>query len=328
MPGKRFLHSVAVQDRLVAADGVEVFDLAVNPLSVVLLKICPLNDTGTLSNFQRAMGLAGSLDAIRILHRGASVFSMSGRDALALNFMRHGMYPREANGSDANDERRSMVLPIFLGRHAWDQDSCFPATVRGELTMELQVDIADTGYDGFRYSVETIELLDANPSHFERKISIARTFGATGLQDFALPTGQLVRGLLLFGTTAFGGASPAPSWGRVKTMLDNQEVGYTSIDFESALQLPQLFGRQLPALAEYHAHRVDASSASASEQTSASVQNTRANDGFANYGWLDFDPTRDDEFSVDTSGSSNWIIRADVETADACRVVQVERIAV
>lgn len=322
-----FLHSVAVQEKAVSADGTEVFDLAVNPLSVVLLNIRPLNDTGVLSNFARALQLAGSLTGIRILHRGASVFNMRGRDALALNWARHGMFPREANGDDTDNERRCLQLPIMLGRHAYDGDSCFPSTIRGELTMELDVDVASTGFDGFRYSVETIELLGAKPSHFERKISISRTFGATGLQDFPLPTGNIVRGLLLFGTTAFGGAAPAPSWGRVKTMLDNQEVGFTSVDFESALQLGQLMGRDVTCLAQSHQHRVDATGG-ATEQTTNSVQTPSENDGLANYAYLDFDPTRDDEHSIDTSGSSNWLIRSDVETADACRVIQVEKVSV
>ena len=319
-----FLHSVAVQDRLVAADGVEVFDLAVNPLSLVLLNIRPLNDTGTLANFQRAMGLAGALNAIRILHRGASVFSMSGRDALALNYYRHGMIPYEANPDDVNNERRCLTLPILLGRHPYDGDSCFPSTIRGELTMELDVDIADTGYDGFRYSVETVELLDAKPSHFERKISIARTFAATGLQDFPLPTGRLVRGLLLFGTTDFQGASPAPSWGRIKTMLDNQEVGFTSTDFEVAHQLGQLFGR-MPPSGEAHFHEMEPV---AGVRTTGPKGVGAFGEGWENYCFLDFDPTRDDEHAIDTSGSSNWLIRSDVETADACRAVQIERVDV
>lgn len=323
-----FLHSVNQQDQAVAADGVVSFDLSVNPLSVILLNIRPLNDTGILTNFQRMMGLAGSLNSIRVLHRGASVFSMSGRDALALNWFRHGMLPREANGDDTDNERRCLQLPIMLGRHAYDSESCFPATIRGELTMELDVDVADTGYDGFRFSVETIELLDAKPRNFERKISIARTFAATGLQDFPLPTGRLVRGLLLFGTTPFGGAAPAPSWGRLKTMLDNQEIGFTAADFESLSQLGQLFGRDMNPLAETHQHRVDAASVSATEQTAAGVQTPSSVDGFANYAYLDFDPTRDDAHSIDTSGSSNWLVRADIETADLCRVIQIEKVDV
>ena len=319
-----FLHSVSKQEVAVAADGVEVFDLAVNPLSVIFINIRPLNETSTLSAFARAKALAASLNSIRVLHRGASVFNMSGVDALMLNYFRQGMVPFEANGNDTDNERRCLSLPIILGRHAFDADSCFPATIRGELTMELDIDVANTGYDGFRYSIETLELLSANPTHFERKISIAKTFNATGLQDFALPTGNLVRGLLLFGTTGFTGATPAPSWGRIKTMLDNQEIGYTSTDFEVAHQLGQLFGRQ-PPTGQTHAHRVDATGGAAT--LSGGVVNEGSADTWRQYAYLDFDPTRDDAHAVDTAGSSNWIIRSDVETADACRVVQVERVA-
>lgn len=323
----RMLHQVAVQDKLVAADGIEVFDLAVNPLSVVLLKICPLNDTGTLANFNRAMGLAKSLNAVRILHRGASVVSMKGEDLLALNYFRHGMIPFEANGDDTDNERRCMVLPVMLGKFAFDPQSCFPATVRGELTMELDIDIADTGYDGFRYSVETVELLDAKPKEFERKTSINKTFAATGKQDFDLPNGQVVRGLLLFGTTPYGGASPAPTWGRVELLKDNQQCGIASADFETLHQLHMLMGRQPPS-GQRHAHRVTTDGNAQTElATLAGPYGEGLGEGWENYAFIDLDPTRDDTYAVNTAGSSNFLLRADVETADAARVVMIERIA-
>lgn len=320
-----FLHQVAVQDKSVAADGVEVFDLAVNPLSVVLLNIRPLNDTGTLADFCRAMAIAGSLNAIRVLHRGASVFSMSGRDAIAHNFFRYGMLPFEANGDNTNDERRCLQIPILLGRHAYDSDSCFPATVRGELTMELDIDVADTGYNGFRYSVETIELLDVSPTHYERKISIARTLPATGANDILLPNGNVVRGLLLFGTTPFAGATPAPSWGRISLMKDNQQIGFASTDFESLHQIGQLFGRQ-PPTGQSHKHLLGGTGAANDPTTDPYGEGD--GDGWNQYAFMDLDPTRDDAFSIDTTGSSNWLLRCDAETADAVRVVQIERVNV
>lgn len=322
----RLFHSVAVQDQLIAADGVQVVDLPVNPLSVVCLGIRPLNDTGTLANFNRAMGLAGALDRIAVLHRGASVFNMSGRDALALNYYRHGMIPFEANGDDTNDERRCLLLPLLMGKFAWDPQSCFPATKRGELTMELTWDIADTGYDGMRMTVETIEILDAKPREFERKVSVSKTFAATGFQDFDLPNGNVVRGLLLYGTTPFGGASPAPSWGRIELQKDGQQVGYTSADFEMLHQLGQLMGRQPPS-GQRHAHRVTTDGNAQTELTTlAGPYGEGLGEGWENYAYVDLDPTRDDAFSVETAGSSSWLIRANVETADACRVVQIERI--
>jgi hypothetical protein len=324
----RLLHTVAVQDKAVSADGVEVFDLAVNPLSVVLLNIRPLNNTGTLAQFVRAMGLAGALNRISILHKGASVFNMSGVDACALNYFRHGMLPFEANGDDTDDERRCLSLPILLGKFAYDPSSCFPASKRGELTMELDIDIADTGYDGFRYSVETVELLDAKPKEYERKTSISKTFAATGFQDFDLPNGALVRGLLLFGTTPFAGATPAPSWGRVELLKDNQQVGYASSDFECLHQLSQLMGRQ-PPTGQAHFHRTTTDGNAQTAVTTLAGPHGEGNqDGWNQYAYMDLDPTRDDMYAIDTAGSSSFLLRANVETADAVRVVQVERVAV
>lgn len=324
----RFLHNMCVQERAVAADGVEVFNLPVNPLSVILLNIRPLNDTGTLSNYARSFALASSLNRVSVFYRGASVVNVRGDDLLALNFYRRGMLPWEANGDDTDNERRCLTLPVILGKFPYDPSSCFPASIAGELTMELDVDIADTGYDGFRYSVETVEILDAKPREYERVTSISRTFPATGLNDFQLVPGMLNRGLLLFGTTRFAGAAPAPSWGRIQVLLDNQQVGFAATDFEVVKQLGQLMGRQ-PPHTEYHTHRVDATAASSTQETAGGpiLEEVDAT-GFSNYAFLDLDPNRDDAFAIDTKGSSSFMLRADVETADACRVVQVERIAV
>ena len=62
----RLLIANSVADQLIAADGVVQFDLAVNPLSVVLINIRPLNDTGTLGNFQRYLGLCDAINRITI----------------------------------------------------------------------------------------------------------------------------------------------------------------------------------------------------------------------------------------------------------------------
>jgi hypothetical protein len=323
----RLLHSIWVPEKAVSADGIEFFNLPVNPLSVCLIHIKPLNDTGTLSNFNRAMGLAGALNLIRVNHRGQSILSITGRDLLAFNYFRHGMVPWEANGDDTDNERRSLVLPVVFGKFAYDPSSCLPATIAGELTMELDIDIADTGYDGFRYAVETVELLDAKPREYERKTTVTRTFAATGDNDVDLPNGNLIRGLLLFGTTPFGGASPAPTWGRVELRRDNIQVGYSATDFECLRGITQLMGRQ-PPTGQFHSHRVTTDgNAQTALATLAGPHNEGAGgEGWENYAYMDLDPTRDDAFSLETRGSSNFLIRANVETADAARVVVVERI--
>lgn len=320
-------HSIAVQERAVAADSVETFDLPVNPLSVVLVNIRPLNDNaGTpVTGPARYLNLCAAFNRITIAHRGASVMSMRGEDIAVYNYLRHGCVPREANPDDTDNERRSVVLPIFMGRFAFDPHCCFPATRRGELTIEFDIDVADTGYDNFRYNVETVELLGASPKEYERRTAINRTFAATGINDIELPLGNLMRGIFAFGTTGFTGAAPAPSLGRMEVLLDNQQSHYTGNDFETIMTLGALLGRQPPYL-DVHTHRVDATAASAVQETGGPIEQGMGGWDLSTY--LDFDPTRDDLFSLDTKGASTCFLRVNAETADAVRIVPVERILV
>lgn len=322
----RFLHSVNVQERLIAADGVQQFDLAVNPLSVLLLHLKPLNDTGTLADFETYLGICAAINRVAVLWNGVSVISMSGRDAAAMAFFRHGIVPLQGNHDITTNERRSVVLPIFLGREAYDPRSCFPATKRGELVLELDFDIADVGYDGLRFAVESIELLGAKPKEYERKVQLGATFGATGINDIELPIGNLVRGLLLFGTTAFSGASPSPTFGRVATYVDNEQVGFSAHDFEVAHMMSVLMGGQ-PPIMDDHAHVVDATSAN-TEEITVGTHFVGSSDGWENYAMLNFDPTQDDLYTLSTRGANRFHLEANVETANAWRVVPIEVIKV
>lgn len=329
--GIRALHSVLRQEVAVAADGVETFDLAVNPLSMIFIAIRPLLDNaGTAINgLADYMTLCEAFNRVNVLWRGASVVSARGEDLAALNYWRRGIMPVQANLDDTDNERVCAVLPIIFGKFPYDPSSCLPKTNRGELTIELDIDVASTGYDGFRYSVEGVELIGASPKEFERVTSVNRTFAATGINDVDLPNGSLVRGILGFGTTAFGGAAPAPTLGRMRLLKDNEEYFYSATDFEVARTIGQMMGRQPPAF-DRHTHRVDASAASAVQQSGrpigvgGSVAGTTFWD---NYVFLDLDPSRDDALSVDTSGSNMFQLRVDAETADAARFLTIERVS-
>lgn len=315
--GKKFNHSVVVQEQAIGADGIFTFDLAVNPLSMVYVVARPLNDTGTLANYQRYRAICAAFNRMSILHRGETVLGMRGEDVAALNYLRWGWVPQEANPDNVDNERRAVVIPLCLGRMPWSSKSCFPATRRGELVLELDIDIADTGYDGMRLSVECLELLEAKPTEFEKKVQVTQTWAATGDQDFDLPPGNVNRGILLFGTTGFAGATPAPSWGRVKVLLDNVEAGYSATDIETNMAVAG-YGR-LPYMGE-HKHTVNAAGAGVEETTSV----FDVAEDFTLYGFLDFDPTGDDEFSLDTRGHTRFHLRATAETADAVRAVPIE----
>jgi hypothetical protein len=331
--GVQLLHSICVQDQAIAADGVYPFDLAVNPLSVVRLAMRPLNETSTLSAFESYLGIMQAINRLTIAYRGDAIISGRGADLAALNYFRHGILPMQANHNDTDNDKRCVVLDILMGRNAYDPESCFPASRRGELIMELDIDVADTGYDNFRLSVETVELLGANPKSYEKKTTQSQTFAATGDNDVDLPVGNPCRGVLLFGTTGFKGGTGVPSWGRIQSLLDNRQVGYAGTDFEVAQSIGQLWGRQ-PPMYDGHRHRVDATAASATQETLEAHgvgQNGMTGSttlGWGQYAFLDFDVTRDDTFTLDTAGARRFNLRANAKTADAVRAIPIEVIKV
>ncbi len=323
----KFLHAVQLQDSLVAADGIESVDLGVNPLSVILICLRPLNDTGTLAAFETYLGIAGAMNRVTLLHNGAQVISMTGRDAAAMAYFRHGCVPSQATHVNTNNDRRIVVIPLFLGKNAYDTMSAFPQTRRGELVLEVDFDIAAAGYDGMRWSIETIELLGASPKEYERQTQLGVTFGATGINDVELPIGNLVRGLLCFGTTGFAGATPAPTLGRMSTLVNNQAIGYSSVDFEVAAMLNTLWGRQPPSM-DAHLHGTTVDGNAGTSVTTLGSPREVGSDGYENYCFLDMDPSRDDTFAVDTSGASRFHLEVNAEASNAVRVVTVERIKV
>lgn len=316
-----FNHSIVVPERAIAADSVESYDLPCNPLSVILINLRPLNATGTLSNFETYRGIAAALNRISVLYRGESIIGMRGEDAAALAYFRHNIVSYQGMNLDTTAFKRSVTIPILMGRTPFDGSSCFPKTKRGDLTLELDYDVADTGYDTMRVSVECIELLDAKPKEFEKKVQVTQTFSATGDADMQLPLGGDCRGLLLFGTTPYTGAAPAPTWGRIRTLLDNREVGFTSTDWETAQMLHSLFGRQVPTMGEFITRTVVA--ATGATELPSTGKPSAMGRAFQQYAWLDFDPNYDDKHTISTAGK-DFRIRASVETADAVRVVPIE----
>lgn len=325
----RFQLSNIVTDRLIAADGVSTYDMGVQPLSVILLRLNPLNDTGTLANWANAFRIAQAVNRLTLLYRGESIVSMRGEDIAAYNFYRWGMVPQLVNADNVDNERRSLTLPVVLGRWPYSRTSCFPASGKGELQLELDLDIADTGYDGLRISVDALELPDGKPKEYEKRVQQSLTFAATGNNDIDMPVGNLLRGFLLWGTTGYDGATPAPSFGQVSVLLDNAEAGIRAMDWESLVPLHMLLGRHpLPPTEDSHFHTTttDGNAQTAVETLGGGGYNRSTE--YNRYAFLDYDPTGDDSFALDAKGARRLQLRVNAETADAVRVVPVEVIKV
>jgi len=317
-----FIHSILRANAAVSADGDEVIDLPVNALSVVLIHLSPLNDTGTITAYALLEGLLIALGNVRITHKGSAVVDGNGHDLAMMAMAYHGVPLWQSNAVETNNERRSLVIPILFGRRAYMQSECFPETKKGELQMTLTLDIAATGFDGLRRSVETIELPGASPQFVEKKTTLAQTFAATGQNDIELPIGNVIRACLMYGNTGYAGAAPAPTLGQLEVLRDNRQIGYTSTDYEVSRAIMGLMGVPFPPDFR-HIHSVNAAGAG-QEDTQQPEVGASLDD---NYTLLHFDPTHDDEYSLETAGAGRVNVRATAETADAARAMPVERMA-
>jgi len=317
----KYTHSILAANQLVAADGTQVFDLPVNPLSVILLHLSPLGETGTIGTYRFMAALLSALDSINITHRGASVVSLSGADAAALAILWHHVNIFQSGAVSTNNDRRSLVLPILFGPRPFDVKNCFPSTKKGELQMTCVWDIADTGFDALRISVETIELPGATPDFVQKATTIARTLAATGQNEIDLPIGNFLRGVLLFGTTGWTGATPAPTLGQLQLLKDNSQQYISASDFEVLRAVMGLTGVDYPADGSHRHQFTDAAAGAAfvlQTEVSGSIDE--------NYALIDLDPFFDDTFGMETVGAGRVHVRMDAETADAVRVIPIERV--
>jgi hypothetical protein len=316
-----FTHSILMPNQAQAADGDVTVDLPVNPLSVILLQLAPLNDTGTIAEYSMLAAILGACTNVRVSHKGSAVIEASCADLAMVAMLWHGLPIWQSNQSETDSERRSVIVPILFGRKPYMEDECFPETRKGELQLTMTFDIAATGYDGLRFSVETIALPDASPTTVQKITTLAQTFAAVGQNDIDLPIGNLLRAVLLWGTTGFTGAAPAPTIGSAEIMVNNRQTHYSETDFEVGRAVSGLMGRPFPP--DYrHIHSGTYTTTVAGDSREPMAEGSKD----ANYLFLPFDVTHDDKHSIETDGASRVNVRVTAEAAEAVRALPIERV--
>lgn len=319
----KFIHSVIQPRGTVAADGVVLYDLPVNPLSAIILNLIPLNDTTTITNYGEIARILSAIDNVSVLHRGSQVFSMNGPDLFMLNQLWQRIGISQSNSVNTDNDRRSLAIAIPLSRYMYDPMECFPASKRGDLQLSATWDIADTGYDALQVSIETIELPDAKPTYVQKVTTLSQTFAAVGQNDISLPIGNVLRGLIAFGTTGWTGPTPAPTLGQMSILANNLQTYFSATDFATSRLLHALTGgAQTPW--DEHVHGGNFTS---TVQGQTQFPNTLF-PMFENYTALFLDVLRDDTYSLDTAGLSALVLRCVAEAANAARICPIEKVPV
>ena len=317
----QFLRQVLVQDETLTVSTVRTDDLPVNPVSMILLTVKFLNNTGTLTNYSVIRSLLAQLAKVEVLYQGSAIISGSLADLARLSgvLVNHG--PRQLRMVHTDNDIRGVTVPILLGRRPYNPKECFPAVRRGELQLQTTVAAAQTGVDTIVYQVETVELPGATPSRYLKSTTISTTPSATGDHDVDLPIGNRLAGALLFGTTNPSGASFNASIGQLRLLVDNVEAYYARTNWESLNGEIQLWSQG--SIQNSDLTMLENTAGAYAQNATTDKQNVNP-DFFEEYGFLNFDPMQDDQFLLDTKGRARIHLRINADVADAIRVMPVE----
>lgn len=319
----RFLHQVLVQDESIAASAQRTDDLPVNPLSHILLTVRAANNAADLDDFSNIQAILASVSKVEVLFKGSAVVSGSLADLARMSALRLGRAPMQTASAVLDNGVRSVTVPIALGRRPFWPDECFPAVRRGELQLQITTAAAQTGIDTLTLQIETVELLEAQPTRFLKYTTVSKTPTATGDHDVDLPIGNKVPGVLLFGTTVPTAASFNASIGQLRLLVDNVEQYYARTNWETLHNAAQMRYQESVAAGGF----IERENDGAVYAQDALTDGQHAQIGFLNnYGYLDFDPMGDDLFLLNTKDRARIHLRINADVADAIRLMPMELI--
>jgi hypothetical protein len=322
----RFLHTIVQPNTdLVASASITPIDLPVNPLSFLLLRFQLTNVApAAIATYSAIDDLVTQITGVRVLHKGEQIVAGNLRDLMNLNAVYMRAFPGHSFLDDTDDGVRDLIFPICLGRRMYDPVSCFPATTRGNLILQMDAGADGAAYDDVNFSVEALELIEATPKEYVKYVRQARD-SVVGQFDARLPIGNPLLGILLFDTGLAGASDGVLSWGTIKLLKDNVEQYYPQSDYET---LAGMFKTQCGNPFTMMAGHTHLASEGAGAELDSDDAKQIASTGDRGYAYLDFDPLRDGSYQLETEGVADLLIRGNGDEATAVRYYPLERVMV
>lgn len=289
-----FLHELSVPERDFVGGENGPYDLPVNPTSFLLLHV---RAEATVNAVDFAQ-LLGHIVSVSVLFKGTQIVNMSGVDLARAVHHLWGRSIHIENFGAVSPALISLTLPIpFTRRPYWLQE-CFPATRRGEFAITITRSAALTNITAPRFSLESVQLLEAEPVQFTKMVTLSRAVVA-GDSDFELPIGNPFIGLQVFSPTAMGAPPITETIRRLRLLFDNVEFDFADTAFDVVRTLGWLRGSDYTDYVAF-----------------PSI--------IRNYAYLDFDPLKDDTYLVHTEGRASVRLRLVPDVAGTVRVTPVE----
>jgi hypothetical protein len=292
-----FIRSNIVDAHTMATE-VLVEPLPITPLSHLILTIeyYQATDQATVAE------ILTFINNITVRHRGVSIISLESEDLAALNLYLYGSGGLLYDMATTTALWATYGLIIPFGRKLYDPDECFPGTRRGEFEIVLDTTIPTTDLTNALLSISAVSLPEATPTrHLKALLASIPAPGATGPNDVVLPTGNDLLSVII-GMTSFPGASEYLFGADdLRLLFDYKELNVVSS------KAPELLIEMI--------NRVPATVRSTITQFHLIP---------SNYLWMDFDPTRDGEYAVNTREAADLRLRLNMGVNEALNVIPVE----
>lgn len=294
-----------------AADGTVTIDMGTRPKAGIALRVACQNAT----TFATLSDILGAIEDIRVELHGSSFIQLSGADLAAINaFLLHrGMIQENVIADD--DATRSLVLYIPFGLGLCDPDRGLWETGPDEAKLEIDVDIADTNYDGLILEAAALEIPGAPYAECLRFNTITHTPSAVGNSDVDLPRVHPTIGYLVFSTTVHTGTA----WTATADMVTLLEERDPEKFLENHWELWH-------GLSDFWLKDFDAYNAKIHAYTSSPTDAEQPVDTFyENYIWLPMCPDGNYADPYDPSRFSDLKMRFSAGVQDeAIRIIPVE----
>ncbi len=291
-----------ILDAHVMATEVIPYPLPITPVShlVLTFEYYQATDQATVAE------ILAFINNITIRHRGVSIYGLESEDLAALNlyFFGSGGFLLDMATTDSLWAMYGLIVPF--GRKLYDPDECFPATRRGEFEIVMDTTVPTVTLTNALMSISAISLPEATPTrHLKALLSSIPAPGATGPNDVTLPIGNDLLACLI-GMTSFPGASEYLFGADdLRLLYDNKELNIVSA------KAPELIVEMI--------NRIQATNRSTISQFHL-IPNF--------YTWMDFDPTRDGQYMIDTRPAASLKLRLNMGVNEALNVVPIELVTI
>ncbi len=292
-----FIRSTILDAHTMATE-VATYDLPINPISHLVLTIegHALADEPTIANILNFINL------ITVRHTGIQVINHESEDLALLNLYLFGSGGLALAPAYNTNAYLAYTLIIPFGRKLYNPEECFPATRKGEFQITLDTDEPATELDDALMSLSAIQLPGATPTrHLVSTLFSITKPGDTGEHDIDLPIGNDLLACLIRMSSFPAADAVVFGLDDLRLLVDNRELDIVSS------KAPELAGEMI--------NRVNGTVRSTPLQGGL-IPNTCI--------WMDFDPTRDGAYMIDTRGAARVHLRVKYGVDEAVYIAPLE----